>query len=271
MGSILAKNEGGRNRRRRNGDVPDVPDNSVANNTVTDMESLIKFVQDEFVTKKEFAEFAANITDNSVTDNDGVDDIVGDDDGVDDTVGDDVDDIVGDDVDVSVDAYDDDYYVDDDGGGGIDDIVGLDGDSYEDDGYDDYGYEPGNYDEPFTGYANADFDQFKGVDFGFDVKTGEVAGYEMNELSFNDNLVKIQVYYDSLNVEKFTESPSISFEEWISGIAGLLGLFLGFSVMTFVEYLELAVITPLVRKEKKSTNVVTPIEEPAMSVTSLRD
>merc|ERR1712166_186412 len=218
MGSILAKNEGGRNRRRRNGDVPDVPDNSVADNTVTDMESLIKFVQDEFVTKKEFAEFAANITDNSVTDNDG-----------------------------------------------------LDGDSYEDDGYDDYGYEPGNYDEPFTGYANADFDQFKGVDFGFDVKTGEVAGYEMNELSFNDNLVKIQVYYDSLNVEKFTESPSISFEEWISGIAGLLGLFLGFSVMTFVEYLELAVITPLVRKEKKSTNVVTPIEEPAMSVTSLRD
>lgn len=79
---------------------------------------------------------------------------------------------------------------------------------------------------------------------------GEIAGYEIDETELGLNLVKIQLYFDSLNVKVFEESKTLTFEQLLSGIAGLLGLFLGFSIQTFGEYIEFFIITPLKRNSK---------------------
>ena len=74
---------------------------------------------------------------------------------------------------------------------------------------------------------------------------GEIAGYEIDETELGLNLVKIQLYFDSLNVKVFEESKTLTFEQLLAGIAGLLGCFLGFSIQTFGEYIEFFCITPL--------------------------
>ena len=119
------------------------------------------------------------------------------------------------------------------------------------------------YDDEFEfgGYAGADYNPWASVDFDFD-ESGEIAGYEVDEERLGDNLVKVEVYYDSLNVKLFEETQTLSLVQLISGIAGLLGLFLGFSVMTFAEYMELLAVTPLARKKRRNNRVAVAVAPP---------
>ncbi|XP_058861193.1 amiloride-sensitive sodium channel subunit gamma-like [Acipenser ruthenus] len=56
-----------------------------------------------------------------------------------------------------------------------------------------------------------------------------------------DNLVKVVVYYQQLNSEQIEEEPSVSEIDLISSMGGLVGLWVGFSVCTLVEFFELFV------------------------------
>ncbi|XP_053552801.1 amiloride-sensitive sodium channel subunit alpha-like, partial [Bombina bombina] len=57
--------------------------------------------------------------------------------------------------------------------------------------------------------------------------------------SIRDNLVKIVVYYQQLNYELIEEVPSLQLVDLFSSIGGLVGLWIGVSICTVAEFLEL--------------------------------
>jgi hypothetical protein len=68
--------------------------------------------------------------------------------------------------------------------------------------------------------------------------------YDEKEMSLEDvenGIVKLNIYYDSLTYTESTESVSINFVSLFSSIGGFMGLFLGMSVMTLVEILEIII------------------------------
>lgn len=54
------------------------------------------------------------------------------------------------------------------------------------------------------------------------------------------SVLSIFVYFDDMALTKIVESPSVEFVDLISNIGGIVGLFIGFSVLTLVELIELA-------------------------------
>ncbi|TRY80052.1 hypothetical protein TCAL_06774 [Tigriopus californicus] len=61
-----------------------------------------------------------------------------------------------------------------------------------------------------------------------------------NETSLEQNLVKIRVFFNSLNIQHVTESPKYSWSDgtMISALGGALSLYLGISVVMAIEFLE---------------------------------
>ncbi|KAE8614840.1 hypothetical protein XENTR_v10008329 [Xenopus tropicalis] len=57
--------------------------------------------------------------------------------------------------------------------------------------------------------------------------------------SIRDNVVKVVVYYQQLNYELIEEVPSMQLVDLFSSIGGLVGLWIGVSVCTVAEFLEL--------------------------------
>lgn len=55
-------------------------------------------------------------------------------------------------------------------------------------------------------------------------------------------LIKLDIFYQHLNTEIFEEKPSMEFVALIAAVGGNLGLFLGFSLQTVLETLELFVV-----------------------------
>ncbi|KAK6169255.1 hypothetical protein SNE40_020338 [Patella caerulea] len=56
-----------------------------------------------------------------------------------------------------------------------------------------------------------------------------------------DNVLKVDIYYQKLNYETISTTPSYMLEDLLSDIGGQLGLFLGLSVVTMMEFVELFV------------------------------
>ncbi|KAG8439328.1 hypothetical protein GDO86_005523 [Hymenochirus boettgeri] len=79
-----------------------------------------------------------------------------------------------------------------------------------------------------------------------------------NVQSIRDNVVKVVVYYQQLNYELIEEVPSMQLVDLFSSIGGLVGLWIGVSVCTVAEFLELIVnlvtfaIQQVSNKEDKS-------------------
>ncbi|XP_073416893.1 epithelial sodium channel subunit alpha-like [Dendrobates tinctorius] len=63
-------------------------------------------------------------------------------------------------------------------------------------------------------------------------------GYQNIE-TIRDNVVKVVVYYQQLNYELIEEVPSMQLVDLFSSIGGLVGLWIGVSVCTVAEFLEL--------------------------------
>lgn len=58
---------------------------------------------------------------------------------------------------------------------------------------------------------------------------------------FKDNFLKLVVYYEDLNFEDISEEPLYDEYRFLADIGGTLGLFLGASLLSFVELFELLV------------------------------
>jgi hypothetical protein len=58
---------------------------------------------------------------------------------------------------------------------------------------------------------------------------------------FTENSLSLNVYYSALSYIKLTETPTTSIIDLFSGIGGLLGLFAGISILSFIEIVELTI------------------------------
>ena len=59
--------------------------------------------------------------------------------------------------------------------------------------------------------------------------------------TLNDNLARVNIYYEKLSYTVITESPAMSIVSLCSSIGGTLSLFLGVSVLSIVEVIELLI------------------------------
>ncbi|XP_070574558.1 uncharacterized protein [Ptychodera flava] len=64
----------------------------------------------------------------------------------------------------------------------------------------------------------------------------------VDEQSARDNLVRLEVYYKELNYQNITKVPAYKIEELFGDLGGLLGLYVGLSLMTVAEFLEFFLI-----------------------------
>lgn len=79
--------------------------------------------------------------------------------------------------------------------------------------------------------------------------------------SYRKNVLKVQVFYEELNVETITEERSYELADFASDIGGQLGLWIGFSVLTIAEFLEFfALLCFLVVKKCSSGSKVSSIK-----------
>lgn len=71
------------------------------------------------------------------------------------------------------------------------------------------------------------------------------------------NILKLNIYFDSLSYTKIVQVPAINVFTLISNIGGSVGLVLGLNVFTLFEFIELSVtILLLVLKHRKSGSKV---------------
>ena len=88
-------------------------------------------------------------------------------------------------------------------------------------------------------------------------KTAFHSKFDDEELTFRtvkEGLVKLNIYYDSLTYTEMTESVSMNAVSLLSSIGGFMGMFLGMSIMTLVEILEVLIkfFYSIVFEKKKS-------------------
>ncbi|ESO09376.1 hypothetical protein HELRODRAFT_168357 [Helobdella robusta] len=64
---------------------------------------------------------------------------------------------------------------------------------------------------------------------------------ELNDSDYfiDSNYGRLVVYYSTLAYTQTSETPSYELKQFLSDIGGILGLYIGFSVLTFVEFIEL--------------------------------
>jgi hypothetical protein len=74
--------------------------------------------------------------------------------------------------------------------------------------------------------------------------------YETAAQSF----ASVAIYFKEIKYTEIAESPSMTFVDLIAAIGGMMGLFLGFSIMIFVELIELAIETIYIVLKNKIYN-----------------
>jgi hypothetical protein len=87
--------------------------------------------------------------------------------------------------------------------------------------------------------------------------------FSIDEFSqqLKDNILKVNVYFDSLSYTSISEAPSIELISFISNVGGLLGLFLGATVLSFLEIVEFVIIIIQIIQKRNSSQVAS-IEGP---------
>ena len=77
---------------------------------------------------------------------------------------------------------------------------------------------------------------------------------ELTYETLRENILALYVYFDSIEVMNIQESPQTDVPTLIAGIGGTLGLFLGISVLSLFEFVEITLEISL-SKMKKSTKI----------------
>ena len=65
-----------------------------------------------------------------------------------------------------------------------------------------------------------------------------------------DSVVRVNIFYDSMSYELSTESPKMNIVSLLASIGGNLGLFLGVSVFSVCELIEVAIEIYFVKRAK---------------------
>ncbi|XP_023931755.1 acid-sensing ion channel 5-like [Lingula anatina] len=68
-------------------------------------------------------------------------------------------------------------------------------------------------------------------------------GYDMRQTTIRANYVIMDIYLENLNYIKSEQLPAVEPSALISDIGGQFGLFMGFSLLTIIEFIEFAAMT----------------------------
>jgi hypothetical protein len=66
-----------------------------------------------------------------------------------------------------------------------------------------------------------------------------------------NNLLKLNIFFESISVTRITESSSVNFISLVSNVGGTLGLFLGVSVLSFAEFFDIILSATLLFYDEK--------------------
>ena len=72
----------------------------------------------------------------------------------------------------------------------------------------------------------------------------------INPTTAANSVVKVNIFYDSMSYELSTESPKMDIVSVLASIGGNLGLFLGVSVFSLCELIEVAIEIYFVKRAK---------------------
>ncbi|ELU13552.1 hypothetical protein CAPTEDRAFT_146895 [Capitella teleta] len=83
------------------------------------------------------------------------------------------------------------------------------------------------------------------------------------DYKYEHNLIKLEVYYEEFNFEQISERPSYSAWSYMSDVGGVLGLWIGFSLLTVFEFIELAadIVVWIAAKKCSNAKKTTPVED----------
>ena len=62
----------------------------------------------------------------------------------------------------------------------------------------------------------------------------------MNVDDLRNNIARLIIYYEDIDYQLIQEIPTVSVINLIANIGGMLGLFMGMSCLSFIEFLEMA-------------------------------
>ncbi|XP_046846688.1 acid-sensing ion channel 1B-like [Xenia sp. Carnegie-2017] len=65
--------------------------------------------------------------------------------------------------------------------------------------------------------------------------------------TFRTNMVAIDIFYEDLNYKSLRQDPAYTLQSLLGEIGGLMGLFLGASILTWTEFVDVAVMMILTR------------------------
>jgi hypothetical protein len=97
-----------------------------------------------------------------------------------------------------------------------------------------------------------------GDDFADYIKSNKNLSSDFIKTPINSNnaansIVKVNIFYDSMSYELSTESPKMDIVSVLASIGGNLGLFLGVSVFSLCELIEVAIEIYFVKRAKNFT------------------
>ena len=96
-------------------------------------------------------------------------------------------------------------------------------------------------------FSTSDFDAYGLYMYKYNTKPPFV--YQLN--IFKKQLVSINVYFSDLRYTEITETPSMTIIDLFANIGGTVGLFVGISVLSFVEIIEIIIEVIIIYFEKR--------------------
>ncbi|VDI53795.1 Hypothetical predicted protein [Mytilus galloprovincialis] len=82
----------------------------------------------------------------------------------------------------------------------------------------------------------------EGVCFNIQNKCFDASLYDNEDVQTQSmDYVKVDIFYEDLNYERIMETPEIENAQFMSDVGGAVGLWIGFSVLSFFELVQLLV------------------------------
>ncbi|XP_045176235.2 FMRFamide-activated amiloride-sensitive sodium channel-like [Mercenaria mercenaria] len=78
---------------------------------------------------------------------------------------------------------------------------------------------------------------------------------------YRNNFVRVIIYFEDLNYQKITEEPFYTTVRFICDIGGAMGLFIGVSILSLFEVLQLILELVLYLKDRKLNDGLSPVEQ----------
>ena len=76
------------------------------------------------------------------------------------------------------------------------------------------------------------------INFYSEIKSKYPAGYNLSSDNLKNSLLAFNIYYQDLSYSEITQIPKSDIIDLVSGMGGLLGLFIGVSFLSFAEVIE---------------------------------